>query len=309
MIFEKINQISPLSHNFTEVLNGIALMPDTLYYIGKLPENVAWGGVERLRRPPVVAIVGARAMTPYGREVAHQAAYSAARAGAIVVSGLAYGIDAMAHRGALDASGITVAVLGTPFKRGIYPKANTALGQEILAKNGAIITEVGNDDAYHVKGTFLLRNRIISGLADVVLVVEAAQKSGALNTAVHALDQGKDVMTVPGQITAAKSAGCNRLLAQGAIPYLGPDSLLDLLFPHRVLQAAKQRAKEALPAGDTQEENEVIQLLGRGLRNGFEIVKESNWLDAASFNRAITLLEIKGVVKGLGNNQWILVSR
>ena len=98
-------------------------------------------------------------------------------------------------------------------------------------------------------------------------------------------------------------------LFEGQRPGRAPDLREQAGKEEIVADEPKQRAKEALPAGDTQEENEVIQLLGRGLRNGFEIVKESNWLDAASFNRAITLLEIKGVVKGLGNNQWVLVSR
>ena len=309
MIFSKINKVSPLEHDFTEVLEHIVLTPKILYYAGNLPENVVWGQKKRPRRRPVVAIVGARAMTPYGREIAHQAAYAAAKAGAVVVSGLAYGIDAMAHRGALDAGGVTVAVLGTPFKRGIYPRANTVLGQEILAKNGAIVTEIGDDDTYHAKGTFLLRNRIISGLADVVLVVEAAKRSGALNTAAHALEQGKEVMAVPGQIITPKSEGCNRLIAKGAIPYLGPDSLLDLLFPGRLVRRARRRAQQAPPQGDSPEENEVIRLLHQGLRDGAAIIRESNWLDAASFSRAITLLEIKGVVEGLGGNQWVLLAR
>lgn len=306
MIFSKINRISPLEHEFTEVLENIALTPKTLYYCGKLPPNVVWDGAKEARRRPAVAIVGARAMTPYGREVAHKAAYAAAKAGAVVVSGLAYGIDATAHRGALDARGLTVAVLGTPFGRGIYPRANTPLAQAILAQDGAIMTEVGDQDDYHAKGTFLLRNRIIAGLADVVLVVEAAKRSGALNTAVHALEQGKEVMAVPGNIIAPKSEGCNRLLAKGATPYLGPDSLLDLLFPDRVVRRARRRAREALPLGDTPDETEVIKMLGQGLRDGDAIIRESNWLDVVKFNRAITMLELKGVVKALGANQWAL---
>lgn len=331
MFFQKINQIRPLEHEFTEVLEGIALTPKMLYCAGKLPKNVVLDGQESnfspksqepetdaqsdtkrtglaTRRRPVVAIVGARSMTPYGREIAFGAAHAAAKAGAVVVSGLAYGIDATAHRGALAAGGLTVAVLGTPLSR-VYPRANEPLAREIVAKNGAVITEVGEDDYYHPKGTFLQRNRIISGLADVVMIVEAAARSGSLNTAAHALEQGKEVLAVPGSLNAPKSAGCNSLLRQGATPYLGESSLLDLLFPERVVLAARERAKKVLPIGDTPLENEVIRLLGRGLRDGVEMIRESNWLDAATFNRTITLLEIKGIVASLGANQWVLRSR
>ena len=140
----------------------------------------------------------------------------------------------------------------------------------------------------------------------MVLVVEAAKRSGALNTAAHALEQGKEVMAVPGQIITPKSEGCNRLIAKGAVPYLGPDSLLDLLFPGRLVRRARRRAQQAPPQGDSPEENEVIRLLHQGLRDGAAIIQESNWLDAASFSRAITMLEIKGIVEGLGNNQWVL---
>ncbi|MBR3323964.1 DNA-processing protein DprA, partial [Candidatus Saccharibacteria bacterium] len=229
----KINEIPPLEHDFTEVLKTLALIPKMLYFYGKLPENMPIIG-----RKKCVAIVGSRKNTSYGREVAYQAAYEAAKAGAIVISGLAYGIDSIAHRGALDAGGITIAVLGTPIDD-IYPKAHIGLAREITEKGGAIISEYGPGEISHSKGEvqarFLARNRIIAGLSDLTLITEAADRSGSLNTASHALDIGSDLMAVPGDITRLTSRGCNRLLMQGAIPYTEPNDLLDLLFPERLI--------------------------------------------------------------------------
>ena len=121
--FNKINQISPLEHNFTQGLGSIALMPKTLYFRGKLPENVAKNGS---KRPPVVAIVGSRHNTRYGEEVAYKLAYELGRRGIIVVSGLAFGIDSIGHQGCLDAGGTTIAVLGTRIDD-IYPRPHLPL--------------------------------------------------------------------------------------------------------------------------------------------------------------------------------------
>ena len=199
--FDKINQISPLEHDFTEVLNTIALTPKTLYFRGKIPENMS------KERPKTVAIVGSRHNTRYGEEVAYHLAYELARRGVIVVSGLAYGIDSIGHRGCLDAGGTTVAILGTSIDN-IYPKKHLSLAREIVEKNGAIISEYAPGDNPITKYSFLERNRLISGLSDVVVVVEAAEKSGSLNTATHALAQGKEVFAVPGNITSPYSFFC-----------------------------------------------------------------------------------------------------
>lgn len=184
-------------------------------------------GNPELLHKPSVAIVGARAASVYGRSAARELAREAARAGLVVISGLARGIDAEAHRGALDVGGETIAVLGCGLDR-IYPAEHRALSEEILAR-GALLSELPLGSAPK-RLHFPLRNRLISGLSHAVVVVEAREKSGSLITVSHALEQGVDVLVVPGPITSATSAGSNRLLRDGAIPLLDVSDLL-ALFP------------------------------------------------------------------------------
>ena len=298
----KINHFSPLEHKYTQGLGCIALMPKILYSCGELPKNMV----------KTVAIVGSRHNTRYGEEVAYKLAYELARAGVVVVSGLAYGIDSIAHRGCLDAGGTTIAVLGTPIDE-IYPRAHTGLAREIIEKGGAIISE------YPPSGTeydgvapntvdrrvnFLYRNRIISGLADAVIVVEAAEKSGTLNTAAHALSQGREIFAVPGNINSPYSMGCNRLIREGALPCLGSDDVLNVLFPERIVKK-HQYAKKHHLIGDNDVETAILGALGSGLRKGDEIMAATN-LPPEVFNGAVTLLEIKGRLHALGANNWSL---
>lgn len=324
----KINKIPPLEHEFTEVLKMLALIPKMLYFYGKLPKmcdfsypcnayagckkSLIFGSDFRPARPKCVAIVGSRKNTSYGEEVTYRAAYEAAKAGAIVISGLAYGIDSIAHRAALDAGGITIAVLGTPIDK-IYPSTHLNLAREIIDRGGAIISEYGPEDiasgGKQMKARFLERNRIIAGLADVVLVTEAATKSGSLNTAMHALDTGKDLMAVPADITRENSKGCNKLITQGAIPYTEPDDLLNLLFPSRLYHKTKNDRTTMLKLisrfAETEVECQILQAVIDGNRDGDDIIREAK-ITASDFARAISILEIKGVVKSLGANQWIL---
>lgn len=294
---EKINQVRPLEHDFTEVLCSIALVPKMLYYYGILPKNMLLNGVEK--RPKCVAIVGSRKCTKYGEEVAYKLAYEVAKHGGVVISGLAYGIDTAAHKGAVDAGGVTVAVLGTSIDQ-IQPTRNLGLAKEILKKNGCIMSEYSVGSTVYPRVSFLERNRLISGLADVVVVVEAAVKSGALNTAMHALEQGRDLFAVPGDITRPMSMGCNRLIKQGAEPYTGVQDVLELLFP------AKKRIKQQkMVFGDTVEETVILKLLGDGVRNGEELLRQSK-ISASVFYQTVTMLEIKGMIKSLGANRWMI---
>ena len=301
--FTKINQISPLEHNFTEVLDTIALKPKTLYFRGKLPENVVKTDPKSAKiRPKTVAIVGSRHNTRYGEEVAYDLAYKLAKRGVIIVSGLAYGIDSIGHRGCLTAGGTTIAVLGTPIDE-IYPRSHLPLAKEIIQKNGAIISEYApGEDCYPNTSSFLQRNRLISGLSDVVVIVEAAEKSGSLNTAAHALDQGKTVFAVPGNITSPYSQGCNRLIQQGAFPYTTPDDVLRELFPEDYLKKQKKLRQQNL-VGDTDVETKILQAIASGLRSGEEIMAKTH-LPPEVFNQAVTLLEIKSRLRPLGMNNW-----
>lgn len=307
MFFMEIKQIRPLESNFTEVLEKLVLNVKMLYYYGFLPD----------KRPKCVGIVGARKNTSYGYEVAYNAAYAAAKAGVVVVSGLAYGCDSIAHRAALDAGGITVAILGTPIDE-VYPRTHVALAEEIVEKGGAIISEYGPgqraESRPEVAARFLARNRIIAGLSDVVLVAEAADRSGTLNTATHALTFGVDLMVAPGDITRESSKGCNRLLGQGAIPYTGPDDLLGVLFPEQVkrfrgkdaeLRRQKQRFSRLAGRLETETERKIVAAILAGVQDGEKIIRGLG-LEAMEFSQTITVLEIKGVVKPLGMNKWIV---
>ena len=312
----KINQIRPLEAKFTEVLETIALKPKMLYYYGKMPGEAACTplpehapgrsgqvsmspkGERKQPRPASVAIVGARKYTAYGEETAYRAAYELAKRGVVIVSGLAIGIDSIAHKGALAAGGVTVAVLGTPIDR-IYPMRHVGLAKEIIEKNGAVLSEYGPGEAAEggmdARARFLYRNRLIAGLADVVLVVEATEHSGSLNTATHAIEQGRDLWAVPGDINRPTSRGCNKLIFQGANPYSEPADILGALGLTEVPQGEIK--------GDTPEETAILKLLSTGVREGEEIVAKLS-MDVAEFNRTVTMLEIKGRVKALGANQW-----
>jgi DNA processing protein len=286
----KINEILPLESQFTEVLGSIAIMPKMLYFYGKLPDFVQ-------NRAKVVAIVGARRCTKYGAEIAYRAGYELAKRGAVVVSGLAYGIDSAAHRGAVDAGGVTVGVLGTAIDD-IYPREHTGLARRIIESGGAVMSEFpeGSEEPGRLgKTMFLRRNRIISGLSDAVIVVEASVRSGSLNTAMHALEQGKDLWAVPGAITAPLSEGCNRLLKQGANALCSVDDLFAEWFP----SGSSRRRKRV----GSQEEGEILGLIEEGMRDGEEISGRLG-ISAAEFARTITIMEINGVVRSLGGNMW-----
>ena len=278
-----------LDQAFLAPLKTFGGMPDKLWVRGRLP------GCEE-GRPKVVAIVGSRKNTDYGEAVAYKLAYDLARAGVIVASGLAYGIDAAAHRGCLDGDGITVAVLGTPIEQ-IYPRQNQMLAERILEK-GAIISEYGNDG---LRGgwNFVQRNRIVSGLADAVVIVEAALKSGSLTTATWALEQGKELFAVPGDITRPMSVGCNKVIKQGAHVFTETEDVLGVVFPRK----ARQLKFEVF--GDNELEEGILNELRSGTSDGEEIMERLK-LGVGEFNQAITMLEIKGTVRALGANRWCL---
>ena len=281
----KINQISPQSNKFTQIIAPIALMPKKLYYIGELPAE----------RRPAVAIVGTRKPTAYGREVTAQIASELARRGVVIVSGMALGVDGIAHRAALEVGGTTIAVQGNGLAH-LYPSAHRQLGEDIVASGGAILSEYEPDIPAR-DFQFLERNRIVSGLADAVLITEAAARSGTLNTAKHALEQGKEVFVVPGNITSPLSAGCNALLKQGATPVTSAEDIIEVIAPELL------RTNYQLALGDNPLQTKIVQLLGQGIRDGDELQRLSE-VDASQFATELTMMEINGVIRSLGANQW-----
>jgi DNA processing protein len=212
-----VSDVRVLAHwQFPPLLRAIFDPPKRLYLRG------ADGNV--LERP-AVAIVGARACSPYGSQVARRLGRELAGAGLTVVSGLARGIDGEAHRGALEAGGVTVGVLGCGIDRD-YPAAHAELGRRIRER-GLVVSEYepGVDPA---PWRFPARNRIIAGLCAATVVVEARERSGALITADLALEEGREVLAVPGEITSSLSAGTNALLKLGAAPCTSAEDVLEL---------------------------------------------------------------------------------
>lgn len=283
----KINDISPLKQKYLQITSGIALMPTKLYYIGTLPEQ----------RSVSVAVVGSRKPTPYGIEVTTRITEDLARRGVIIISGMALGIDALAHKAALAVGGTTIAVQGNGLDA-LYPATNRQLGQDIIKKGGAILSEYepGTPSMQH---RFLERNRIVSALSDAVLVTEAAARSGSLNTVMHALEQGKEVFVVPGNITSPMSSGCNAMLKQGAHPATCAEDILEVIAPDLL------RPQAQLALGDNALQTTIIQLLQEGIRDGDELQQRAG-ADTSDFSTELTMMEINGTIRNLGANQWTL---
>jgi DNA processing protein len=283
----KINQISPLKHKYLQIVSDIDEAPKTLYYVGNLPED----------RRPTVAIVGTRKPTAYGKEVTEKLARELAAKGIVVISGLALGVDGIAHAAALDAGGTTLAVLANGLST-VYPAAHRDLAEKIIQQGGALISEYSPDTPAR-SHQFLERNRIVSGLADAIIITEAAARSGTLNTAAHALTQGKEVFVVPGNITSPMSVGCNTLLKQGATPITSAEDVLNVIAPELLT------SQTSLPLGTNELETDVIQLLANGERDGDQIQAKLN-ISATELSVALTMLEINGAIRSLGANQWTL---
>ena len=233
-------------------------LPPLLRAIHDPPERLhlrGAGEVELLWRP-AVAIVGARACSPYGAQVARMLGRELAAAGLVVVSGLARGVDGEAHRGALAAAGVTVAVLGCGIDRD-YPAAHTTLAREI-AERSLLVSEYSRG-VQPAPFRFPARNRIIAGLCAATIVVEARERSGALITADFALDEGREVFAVPGEITSALSAGTNALLRLGATPLTSADDVLEAFgIEPPVRERPSQPLLELLPATA----DELVQATG-----------------------------------------------
>ncbi len=211
---EGVTVLTPVHKTYPACLFNIAEPPAVLYCRGKLPfpEGV-----------PYVGMVGTRDMDEYGERVTYKLSFEIAAAGAVVVSGMAHGVDSVAAAGALEAGGYTVAVLGCGIDV-VYPKHHKRLSQEIMER-GAVITEFAPGTPPN-RGNFPIRNRLISALSEALVVVEADEESGSLITARYALLQGKSLFAVPGDIDKSRSTGCNLLLRAGARPVLDADDVL-----------------------------------------------------------------------------------
>jgi DNA processing protein len=272
---------------YPDHLREIADPPPVLYVKGELLSADRWA----------VAVVGTRRVTAYGRQVVERLVPEMARAGVTIVSGLARGTDALAHRVALEAGGRTLAVLGSGLDR-IYPTEHAGLAREIVGR-GALLSEfpLGTPpDALN----FPRRNRIISGLAMGTLVVEAGETSGALITADLALEQGRDVFAVPGSILSPASEGPNRLIKEGAKPVTCAQDILEELNLTAVAQ--HEAVREALPENET--EATLLRLLSSEPLHVDELGRSSA-LPVAQVSSALTMMELKGLVRQVGGMNYV----
>ncbi len=284
-----IQNIKYSSYDYPERLRQIASPPNLLYLVGN---KELLNDFER----PWVAIVGTRFPTEYGRQVTYRLASELAASGAVIVSGLALGIDAIAHQAAIEQGAQVVAVQARGMDK-IYPAENRELGKKILQYGGAIVSEYkAGTEAF--KQNFIARNRIVSALSDAVLVTEAADESGTNHTIRFAEQQDKIIMAVPGNITSSRSAGPNNLLRKGAHPITNASDVFAQLNTKSGLELKPVKAA-------SKEEAVLIDLMKEGTSNSEELIAQSGF-SAAEFANIITLMEIAGKVHNLGAGTWVL---
>ncbi|MDQ3123652.1 MAG: DNA-processing protein DprA [bacterium] len=246
---------------------------------------------------PRLAIVGSRKISPYGRAVTTKLASELAKKGVVIISGLALGTDSVAHASTLDAGGITIAVLPSGLDK-IYPTSHNQLARRIIENRGALVTEYPFKTEPR-KENFVARNRIIAALAEGILIPEAAVNSGSLHTARFALELGLPVLAVPGPITSPVSEGTNNLIKAGAVPITSVDDIIS------TLNWKMNNIRKADIQANTEQERIILQLIDKGFTNGSELLTKTE-LSTAEFNQYLTLLEITGRIRPLGNNQWDL---
>jgi DNA processing protein len=282
-----MNIVALAEPGYPVLLREIADPPERLYLNGTLPDQ------------PMIAVVGSRRATPYGERVAHRLARDLSLAGVAVVSGLARGIDAAAHRGALEGGTPTVAVMATGLDR-IYPPEHAELARSIAA-TGAVITEA-EPGTPPLPGRFPIRNRIISGLSRGVVVVEAAARSGALVTARMALEQGRDVFGIPGSIENPLTEGVHRLVKDGAVLVRSVDDVLDE-YPDLTRVRARAHARtHARTRADSEPQDPdlfaVWELLDWVEPRHHDDLATMLGLDIKEVSRRVTLLEMGNYIIG-----------
>ncbi len=283
MFRDKLYQMKELSPNkFPRRLQEITDPPKKLYIDGTLPdEDYKW-----------LAVVGSRKYSNYGKEVTETLIAGLAGYPVVIVSGLALGIDAIAHRSALTAKLPTVAVPGSGLDRSVlYPSTNRRLAEEILKSGGALLSEF--EPTFQATAwSFPQRNRILAGLSDAVLVIEAEQKSGALITSKFATEYNRDVFTVPGSIFSSSSAGPHMLIKLGATPITSPADLREAL-------GFKASEKVVRNYSDcTAEEKKVIELLQNSMSRD-DLVDEFA-IPIGKANALLSIMELKGLIKETG---------
>jgi len=274
---------------YPQRLREIAAPPPVLYALGEFLPQDRWAA----------AVVGTRRMSPYGEMITRDLGRTLAVSGVTIVSGLARGIDRIAHEAALDAGGRTIAVLGSGLDQ-IYPPEHRKLAERIR-KNGVIFSDYPLGTRPEAKN-FPPRNRIISGLSMAVIVVEAGERSGALITADFAAEQGREVFAVPGDIHRTTSEGVNRLIQSGARPLIHTEDVLEAL--NLEVTARQEVISQILPEDKT--ERLILEILGMEPIH-VDDLKESCALPISQITATLAMLELKGRVKKLSGMQYIKI--
>lgn len=290
----QINVITILDKEYPQLLKEIASPPFVLYIRGDIHKD--W------LKKKTIAVVGTRNITQYGEQVTREITTGLVDAGLTIVSGMAYGVDAVAHQTAIDAGGSTIAVLGCGVDL-IHPKSNATIYWKIIKKAGLVISEfpIG---MFADRGMFPARNRIISGLSLGVVVTEGAQDSGSLITARYAAEQGREVFAVPGPITSSLSKGPTILLKQGAkmVTEVG-DILEELkLSNYPIIQSTNNPINEKINKL-TKEEIKIIEILKRENLHFDEIIRKTG-ISSNKLGSILTMMEMKGFIKNLGSGTY-----
>jgi DNA processing protein len=287
---ENIQMLLENDAEYPRLLQEIPTAPYILYMKGKMDLNA-----------PMISIVGSRKYSDYGSRAAHALAKDLAKAGITVVSGMALGIDSIAHRGALDGGGQTIAVLGSSLDDiNIYPRNNFNLSREII-QQGALLSECPIGTAMNI-GSFPARNRIVAGLSMGTLIVEAGEKSGTLITSNLALEFNREVFAIPGSIFSPQSFGTNDLIKKGAKVVT---SIRDILEELRLAETPEKALAPARIAENPEEET-ILNLLTNDPAHIDNISKASK-LGTATVASTLAMLEIKGWVRNIGGQNYILL--
>lgn len=288
---EGVKIVTIQDEDYPALLKEIYGPPPLLYYRGELPKAEEF----------LLAVVGTRKPSAYGQQITQTLVAGLAQNGLTIVSGLAFGIDSLAHSAAIMAQGKTLAVLGCGIERAnIYPVSNRHVAEKILGSGGSLLSEhpLGTPPLKH---HFPRRNRIISGLCLGTLIVEAPIKSGALITAAFSLEQNREVFSVPGNITNPNASGTNNLIKMGAKLVTEANDILDALN----LRQATTYLQAASVVPDTAEEAKILTNLSREPRHVDDLTRLTS-LSIQTINATLTLMEMKGKVRHLGAMKYIL---
>lgn len=279
--------------NYPELLANIYNPPPIFYYRGCLDVN--WNNA--------LSVVGSRKFTLYGEKIIKDFISVLSQANINIISGLAIGIDSLAHRESLKNNGLTIAVLGSGLDYfSIYPRNNRALVQEIIEKKGLVLSEFPLETG-PLSFNFPRRNRIIAGLSRATLVVEASKKSGSLITAKYALDEGREVFTFPGNIYDDNFSGNNNLIKSGAGVVLFPEEILDFF---NIMPFSSNILKKSVYRGENEIEEKILDILGESTKHVDELL-ETLPFSIKEIGSTLAVLEIKGIIIDTGGKNYKIV--